>query len=422
MAIGGLSAANGVAKITGEGWFQLTEMTARLARMMSKGKGTPIGARGYELATEEDPNMNHGFPQEGGSYPQGNSAQTIQPTVYTRRMMMACRLTGASMDELGKNHENEMYTQNWVDLNLEGTRQAAMKLENWYGYGTGNGRLATVSTGATATTQTFTGSGAGYDWTRGLSKNISVQFIDPATGLPRNATGVTIQNSLSPFATTVTLSASVATTTGDYVVANGAYNNVQSGLTKIIDDGTLSDAWFQGVNRTTNPKYSANLLSPGGSNSISLSLSLMRRMLGGKMTPVLGTVKRSDFQIWSHEAQWSVMASLGWTLKRFEGSAKALDIGYTAIEWEGIPWTTEVDCPLDKVMFINWDTIWRFENTPWGWDEKTGSIWKNVINTSTGAFTDNFEGHYRKIDQNGSPEPQKNGMIYNLAVPVGYYY
>jgi len=81
MAIGGLSAANGVAKITGEGWFTIFQQTSQLANMMTKGRGTPVGARGYELATEEDGNYSFGFPQEGGNLPPGNSSQTIRPAV-----------------------------------------------------------------------------------------------------------------------------------------------------------------------------------------------------------------------------------------------------------------------------------------------------------------------------------------------------
>lgn len=422
-AVGGLVAADAVAKIQGEWAGEIYQQSAQIQRMMSQGRGTPVGARGYELPVAEDGNFNLGFPQEGGNYPAGNSMQTIRPIVFTKRMMMACQLTGASMDELASNHENEMYTENWVDLNLNSTTEAAKKLENWFCYGTGNGRLGTISTGANSVTQTLTGSGAGYDWTRGLHKNMPVQIVDPTTGSPRNTTAVTITNSLGPFATSLTLSAAVSSTTGDYVIPFGGWNNAPTGLTKIVDDGTLSNVYFQNINRTDHPRYVGNLLSPGGTNSISNSLSLMRRMLGNKIFTVIGTIKRSDFNILSHEAQWGVIASLGWPLKRWTGDAKSLTMGFTTIEFEGIPWMTEVDCPLDKVWFLNWDYIQKFVNTPWGWDEKTGAIWKNVVASSTSGsnFTDKFEGHYRQIVQYGSPDPRQNGLIYNLAVPSGYY-
>src|SRR4029077_2851562 len=110
---------------------------------------------------------------------------------------------------------------------------------------------------------------------------------------------------------------------------------------------------------------------------------------------------RKDFEIWSSEAQWSVFSSLGWPLKRFDATAgknKALDLGFTMMEWEGIPWVTEVDAPMDKVFFLNWDYIWKFENTPWHWEEFTGDIWKQVPSSTSGYnFTDKYEAHYSQI-------------------------
>lgn len=423
MPIGGLSAAYAVAKIQGEGYREIYQRSMQLENMMTKGSGKAIGARGFELPTEEDGNFSAGFPTEGGNLPVGNSAQTIRPTVFNKRMMVACQLTGASMTELGKNHEDELYTENWVDLNLTGTTKSARNIENFLGYGTGNGWLGTVSSGASSTTQTFTGSGADFNWTRYLRKNQMIQFVDPSSGAPRNSSPVRITNSLGPEATTINISSSVSTTTGDYVIYGGGWNQAFTGLTKIIDDGTLSSVYFQNINRTDHPKYSAQLLSPGGSNSISNSLLLMRRMLGAKLANVLGEYKRSNFQIWSHDAQWSIIASLGWTLKRWEGKAKSLDFGFTTIEWEGIPWVTEHDCPLDKVFFINWDHIWKFINTPWEWEDTTGSIWKIVPSSSSDYnFTDKYEAHYQKIGQYGSDDPRQNGLIYNLAVPTGWYF
>lgn len=420
MAIGGLSAANGVAKIAGEGYFTIYQNTAELANRFEKGRGKPIGARGYELATEEDGVYTYGLPGEGGNVPAGNSVQTIRPTVYSRRYMHAVQLTGASMDELAANHESEMYTENWTDLNLKGAVEASHKNLNILLTGTGNSRIGTVSTGASSTTQTFTGSGAGYDWTRYMRKNQSIQFVDPATGIPRNTTGVTITNSIGPFATTITVSSSVSTTTGDYVVINGGWNGAPSGLQHIIDDGTLSSPYFQNINRTDHPKYSANMLSAGNN---SVTLSILRRILGAKIFQSVGSLRRQDFEIWSSEAQWSVIASLGWTLKRYEGKSKSLDLGFTAIEWEGIPWVTEVDFPMTQIDFINWKTMWMFTNTEWGWDEKTGSIWKQVPSSTSGFnFTDRYEGHYRWIGQTGCPDPRQNASIYSCAVPANYYF
>jgi hypothetical protein len=152
-----------------------------------------------------------------------------------------------------------------------------------------------------------------------------------------------------------------------------------------------------------------------------LSLTIMRKMLGAKIFPAMGTLKRGDFEIWSYESQWSQMSAMGWSLKRFDGKSKSLDLGYTTLEWEGIPWVTDVDCPKDLVFFLNWKTIQKFVTKDWGWDETTGSIFNRVPSSTSGVnFTDAFEGYYDIIMNYGCPDPRQNGLIYGLTVPSGY--
>lgn len=346
--------------------------------------------------------------------PVGNSVQTIRPTLFAKRYHHACKLTGASMDELAGKLSDLQYVESWTELNLDGVVDAARKMANIYGYGTGNGRLGTVSTGATSVTQTFSNN----DNTRYLRQNMAVQFIEPVAGTVRNATPVTITSDPAPGDTTITLSASVATTTADIIVIAGGFNQAWSGLQHIVDDGTRSSVFFQNVDRTVTPKYNAQLIN---ASSVAISATFLRRLLGGKIFQAMGTLKRGDFEIWSHESQWSQMASQGWSLKRYEGKAKSFDLGFTTIEWEGIPWVTEVDCPKDLMFLMDWSTIEFYENTPWAWDEKTGAIWRQVPSNDTGyEFTDQYTGYYQAIRQYGCPDPRRNGLIYGLPVPTGF--
>jgi len=36
---------------------------------------------------------------------------------------------------------------------------------------------------------------------------------------------------------------------------------------------------------------------------------------------------------------------MGWTLKQFNGNAMKMDLGYTAYEFEGVPWVIDTDSP-----------------------------------------------------------------------------
>ncbi len=412
MAVGGLQAANGVAKLAGGGYAKIYQDTAELYNRMSKGTGKKFGSRGYELPTEVAGVYTHGFPSDGGALPVGESVQTIKPLVFPKRYMHAIQLTGASMEELSKYRKDISYVESWTQLNIDGAVDAAHKMLSIYGWGTSNGRLATISTGAGSTTQTVSNN----DNTRYLRYGMRISIVDPVTYVPRGSSYIT--SDPAPADTTFTINSTITSVTGDYVIIQGGANAVQEGLSHIIDDGTLGSVYFQNVNRTTTPKYKAELLN---GNSLSLSLTTMRKMLGAKIFPAMGTLKRGDYEIWSYESQWSAMAALGWTLKRYDGKSKSLDLGFTTMEWEGIPWVTDVDCPKDRVYFINWKTIQKFTTKDWGWDETTGSIFNRIPSATSGHnFDDSFEAYYDIISNFGCPDPRQNGLIYALAVPSGY--
>lgn len=412
MAIGGLQAANGVAKLAGGGYAKIYQTTAELYNRMSKGSGTKFGSRGYELPTETNGVYTHGFPADGGALPAGESVGTIRPLVFPTRYMHAIQLTGASMEELAKNRKDISYVESWTQLNIDGAVEAARKMFNIYGFGTGNGVLGTISSGAASTTQTLSNN----DNTRFLRKGMRISIIDTTFTTVRGS--AKISSDPEPGATTITIDSSITSTTGDYVVIAGGANKAPVGLQHIVDDGTLSSVYFQNVSRTTVPKYKAQMLSAG---STSLSLTMLRKLLGAKIYPAMGTLRRGDYEIWSHDGQWSQIANLGWTLKRYEGKSKSLDLGFTSMEWEGIPWVTDVDAPKDKVFFLNWKSIQKFTTKDWGWDETTGSIFNRIPSTTTGSnFDDKFEAFYDITCNYGCPDPRQNAMIYLLTVPSGW--
>lgn len=414
MPTGGLTAANGVAKLAGGGYTKIYQSSRELYNRMTKGTGKKFGSRGFELPTEQAGVYTHGFPSDGGNLPTGNSVQTIRPLIFPKRYMHSIQLTGASMEELSKNRKDISYVESWTKLNIDGAVEAARKMVNIYGWGTGNGRLGTISAGASGTTQTVNNN----DNTRFLRLYMKVDIVDPTTYVARNTAPLEITSDNVPGDTTFTVGTTVASTTSDLVVIAGGANKAQTGLGAIIDDGTKASVYFQNINRTSVPKYKAQMQT---GSSLSLSLTGLRKILGGKIFPNLGTLRRQDFEIWSYESQWSAIAALGWTLKRYDGKSKSLDLGYTALEWEGIPWVTEVDCPKDDVFFLNWKTIEKYVTKDWGWDETTGSIFNRVPSASANYnFTDAFEGYYDIICNFGCPDPRQNARIYSLTVASGY--
>lgn len=414
MAIGGLEAATNLAKVMGEYYGEIYPTWQTVYNRFSEGRARRLGTRGYELATEKTGVWTHNFPTDGGALAAGEGVQTLLPIVFATTYNHTVRLTGQAMDDLSKRRKDQNYVDDWAQLNFDNAIRAAHMMCNIYACGDSTGRLATISTGATSATQTVSNN----DNTRYMRYGLNVDAVDPNTFVKRTGSPTKVTSDPAPGDTTFTVAdAALATTTGDYIVVDGASNRVPTGIIHIADDGTNANSFFQNVDRTSVGRYNAQLLN---GNSGSLSQQLLRDLIGAKLAPSVGTLNRMEYEIWSHEAQWSSMVSLGWNLKRFTGESKTLKLGYTAMEFEGMPWVTERDWSKTRVDLIPWKYAWKFETKPWGWDERTGAIFNRVVNTATGQFTSAFEAFYCSTFNFGSPDPRRFAAIYDLSVPSNF--
>lgn len=413
---GTLALAAGIARITGAVHAELQPTMPRLYNRFSKGEGRRVGDRGHELPTVTQLPFTHGMPADGGDMPIGESAETDRGLVFNKRYTHAIRLTGKSMKTLsGKNAKDFTWQRDWSKLNLDGAILAAHKMYNIYGWGIGNGRLATISTGAASATQTVDNA----DRDRFLRKSMRVQIVNPTTGTPGAGSPQNIiSDAGTASGTTFTLGGSITSVTNDIVIINGGFNQAPTGLGAIVDDTTFAAVTFQNLSRNTFLRYRARLINAANA---SLSQSLLRRMLGGELFPALHELKRNEYEIWSHPAQCTAYQQLGWNKKYFEGKSKSIDLGFTSYEFEGIPWVEEIDCPKTDVFFLKWAGLMRFTTFEWDWDETTGDIWVRVPSTTAGtAFVDAFEAYYDHLNNYGCPNPQENGRIHTLAIPVGH--
>jgi hypothetical protein len=412
MATGNLQQAQGVLKIVGGMYTETYETEPMLFNRVEQGTGNALSDRGFEIATEVEGNWAHGWLTDGGDYPAGSSITTIRPNVFFKEYAHSVRLTGRAINSI---KADTAYIKSWTEKNLDGSIRAAYKMANRYAWGLGTGVLATVSTGANSTTQTFSNN----DNVRYLGFGMAIDFYDSTLTTLRNTTPVTITSFPTPGDTTITVSSAVNTTTGDVVVIHGGANNVITGMQQIVDDGTNAGIIFQGINRNTYHKYRARLINAA---SDGLDPAYLRRMLGAQIQVIMGSLKRSDYELWMYMSMSSAYAALGWNLKRWEGPSKSFDIGYTTYDFEGIPLVEEVDCPKTSVFFIKWSTIKKFVAKNWGWDQTAGNeILRPVPSTTSGiAWTNQYEGYYGALFNYGCTDPRANGIITSFALPTGF--
>ena len=407
MATGDLTVANGVMKIVGGKLTKQYEEVPLLHNRIQRGRGTKISDRGVEIPTHLSGNYNHAFMSDGGDFPAGGSNAVKRAQVFFKNLAFSVRLTGAAIDSI--NSLDVAYIKDWLQFNLDETLSAGYKMGNIYAWGTGNGRLATISTGANSTTQTVNNN----DANRYLRDGLRVEITDGTT-----SRGSAVIDNATASSSTFTLLTALNTTTSDIVVASGSYNLAITGMRAMVDDTTDAAVTFQGISRNTYLGYRANRVN---ASSTGLDVSFLRRLLGAGIQIKSGELNRDALELWSHPAQTAAYSALGWGLKRFNGSAKSVDLGFTTYEYEGINWVEDVDAPKDEVDAFDWSTFGKYIAKDFGWDDKSGSILRQVPSATSGiAYTDQYEAYMTARYNYGCTRPNKNGWVDSLAVPTGF--
>jgi hypothetical protein len=229
------------------------------------------------------------------------------------------------------------------------------------------------------------------------------------------AAGAEILNHAASSTTFTTVAAMTTTVTSDIIVASGSFNLAITGLKAIIDDTTNAAVTFQGLSRSTYPAYRAFRVDAG---STGLDVSYLRRALGAGIHINVGELNRDALEIWLHPAQTAAYSALGWNLRRFDGKSKSIDLGFTVYEYEGIGMVEDVDCDKDRIDFIDFSTMAKYIAKDFGWDNKTGSILRQVVGTS--AYKDQYEAYLTARFNYGCTRPNKNAFIDGLSIPTGF--
>lgn len=408
MATGDLTVANGVVKIVGGKLVKQYEESALLHNRLQKGKGTKIGDRGVEIPTHLTGNYNHAFMADSGEFPVGGSNLVKRAQVFFRNLAGAVRLSGAAIDSI--NSLDVAYIKDWLQFNLDESMGAVYKMGNIYAHGVGNGRLATLSAdGGSSTTQTVNNN----DKNRFLKDGLNIDIVTPATGVVAGTS--TIANSKASATTFTTDTAIDPGTSTDIVVAHGSFNLAITGTKAMIDDTTNAPVTFQSLSRNTYPAYRAFRVDAG---SVSLDVAHLRRALSAGIHIAVGEINRDALEIWSHPAQTSAYSALGWNLRRFSEKSKSIDLGFTQYDYEGVGWTEDVDCDKDRLDFLDFSTLGKYIAKDFGWDQKTGSILRQVVGTST--YKDQYEAFLTARYNYGCTRPNKNAFVDSLSVPTGF--
>lgn len=390
------------------------------------GKGIPISNRGMEIPTHMQPNANFDWFADGGTLPTGGSESLSSALVGFFSFVEAVQLTGAALDAAG----NDAVTYaRALAFNIKMATINAIKYLNIYSFLNGTGIIATLGTAVLTSitvnsTLVASGSIEGTHWLRpgmtvaihnGLTSTVrGTGVIQSMSGAIEDATQTSfvIGPTNVAFTTASGDGVSITASTG----ASDSFNNVIAGLEFIIDNGTAGSTTFQNINRSTNPQYNAGVIAL--TQTPALARDHLRRMLAsvqilqGRVSPSL--------EFFSHPSQLHAYMDMGWTLKRFNDANKKLDLGYTAVEWEGFPWIVDTDSPKDHIFAVDRDLMFKVTARELSFDDRTGSILRQVPASTAGQYTDAFVAYLIFRGNLGTYIPNAHVKLNGLSVPTGY--
>jgi hypothetical protein len=111
---------------------------------------------------------------------------------------------------------------------------------------------------------------------------------------------------------------------------------------------------------------------------------------------------------------------MGWTLKRFQGTSMKMDLGYTAVDFEGIPWVIDTDCPRDTIFFVDRESLFKVTARALSFDTRSGSILRQIPSATAGQYSDAFVAFLIFRGNLGAYTCNSMTKVVNLAIPIGY--
>ncbi len=380
------------------------------------GKGIPISNRGMEIPTHLGPNAAQAWFTDGGNLPTGQGEQLASALVSFFSWAQSVQLTGAALDAAG----NDAVTYaRALSFNVKMATIDSIKALNQYAFLDGSGTLAQVGANVTLSTSvnTTVNVSGSIEGSHYLIPNLSIDFIQSGA-VAATATIVSIAGAIEDATvTSITVGPATAAAnlvSGNQIVRSGSWQSAMSGLELIVDNGSVSST-FQNINRSSFPQYNAGVIN---ASSTPLSRDYLRRLVA--TIQILQGRVPSTLEFWSHVSQLHAYMDMGWSMKRFNDANKKLDLGYTAVEWEGFPWIIDTDCPKDRIFLLDRDLMFKVTARELSFDDRTGSILRQVPSSTAGQYVDAFVAYLIFRGNIGTYISNAHAQLKGLSVPAGY--
>lgn len=269
-----------------------------------------------------------------------------------------------------------------LESEIKGITEDMKKEVNYQFFNDGSAVRALVN-GDPGTEVTLTLDTPGTRW---LQEGMLVDFFDPAAGTTRTPTsGSYIASISSATACKMNTAAVSGVADNDWVIRLGARAGATTlltdsyemmGLKGIIDDGTYVTT-LENLSRTTYPHWNCSISSTDSNGGTLRDVTL--DLIQAQITAVEANGGKTNLIISDHALR-DAYAALVVADKRYVNTMK-LDGGFMALEYNGIPWVADADCPINTVFFIDTDHLQIMQMSDWSWMDRDGAVLSRVANS-----------------------------------------
>lgn len=358
----------------------------------SEGVTNEVGGRYVTFPLRVGRNHGLGARQENEALPTPGQQKTTAARVGLKYLYGGINLTGQVMKLADENYQSFASA---LDEEITGLKRDLSKDTNFQFYGNGTGVRAAVTADAA---NTITVDNIQY-----LEVGMMIDVLDATLVTTRISNRqITAINTSTKVVTYSGADGSASIVATDVVVRTGNANREMTGLGAIVAaTGTLYN-----VDPTVEASWKSVVNANGGVNR-ALTEALMIKVVddirvnGGEVTvgfTNLG-VRRAYFNLLKTDRRYV-------NTQKFEGGFTGL--AFTTDKGD-IPIVVDVDCPFNKIYFVNEKAIKLYRQADWSWMDEDGNKFQRVI-----GF-DAYEARMFQYCEMGTHRRNSHGLLSDIT-------
>jgi hypothetical protein len=380
-------------------------LAAVARKLFTKAKGVRLGGDHYEVSVRVGGNRAGVGPRNSDDpLPVPGRQQEKKFQIFDRAELGVIRVYDKDIENTRDNAQGFI---NHLDDEVTGVARDVLKDMNIITFGDGSDTLATVSAGTTAVVtfvaSTSASGGFGNWGVRYLQVGDQIDIWSSNFSTQRTPVGGVTITALDPVTKTVTTNTSMTLTATDVVTRANGQNKAYVGLWSATDNGGST---FQGLSRTTYPNLKGYVLDIAG---VALTEAHLQTLFSG----IESASGEYPDLILTGSNGWDQYLALGVSLKRYINTLE-LDRGFQQLDYNGVPFTKDVDNPPGAVFGLRREYVQNGVVTPLSWSEQDGAILKWDAGYAA------YKGFMREYGNYVYPRPNSGGRIQSMLVSANY--